>query len=403
MQSEVNTFPSYGPLYGYSPFREVQAFIDGQLAGVAWPFPIIFTGGVVPGLWRPIVGIDAFDLKEDEIDITPWLPLLCDGKPHTFSLRISGLNDHGNGTATLSETTDDYWWVNGKIFVWLDTAGHITTGSSLTRSQPDPTLQVSSNIFKLANGTNETLVYQVTAKRHFSLESTIKLSDGTKTAYWTQDLSYTNFGNYSDQGNIQTNEQMTTGQDISSSGYSKHFSYPLYAYSTISYPQDNLTLTAVVNRGQNIQTFGQGVFPTGLESFAACDTVHNDYRSFQGASLATTQNGTAYYTANQTAKTSFSFGTTEQDMTFSGLSATYGGGGYRNPPKITQSRELFQRHVKAVNSTVVEDHETLTGQDVEHYHGPTHYYGQELLAYPVPESGSGSRFVHGTSGPRDRN
>ena len=73
-QSDVDTFPSYGPLYGYSPFREVQLFIDGILAGVSWPFPIIFTGGIVPGLWRPIVGIDAFDLKEDEIDITVYVP-----------------------------------------------------------------------------------------------------------------------------------------------------------------------------------------------------------------------------------------------------------------------------------------------------------------------------------------
>ena len=70
MQSQVSSFPSYGAIPGYSPFREAELFIDGQLAGVAWPFPIIFTGGVVPGLWRPIAGIDAYDLKEEEIDIT---------------------------------------------------------------------------------------------------------------------------------------------------------------------------------------------------------------------------------------------------------------------------------------------------------------------------------------------
>lgn len=115
MSSETNTFPQTGALLGYSPFREVQLFIDGMLAGVAWPFPIIFTGGIVPGLWRPIVGIDAFDLKEDEIDITPWLPLLCDGNSHNFTIRVSGLTDNGNGTATLSETTGGYWLVTGKV------------------------------------------------------------------------------------------------------------------------------------------------------------------------------------------------------------------------------------------------------------------------------------------------
>jgi hypothetical protein len=46
--STVSTFAN-NTLLGHSPFREVQLLIDGQLAGVAWPFPVIFTGGVVPG------------------------------------------------------------------------------------------------------------------------------------------------------------------------------------------------------------------------------------------------------------------------------------------------------------------------------------------------------------------
>lgn len=81
----VETFPSNeGWLYGCSPFREVQLLIDGQLAGVSWPFPILFTGGVDPGLWRPVAGIDTYDLPSFEIDITPWLSVLCDGQEHTF-------------------------------------------------------------------------------------------------------------------------------------------------------------------------------------------------------------------------------------------------------------------------------------------------------------------------------
>ena len=109
LQSEVSTFPQAGLLLGYSPFREVQLHIDDMLAGVVWPFPIIFTGGIVPGLWRPIVGIDAFDLKEDEIDITPWLPLLCDGRSHTFEIRIAGINDDGKGNGILTEMVGSYW------------------------------------------------------------------------------------------------------------------------------------------------------------------------------------------------------------------------------------------------------------------------------------------------------
>ena len=41
LSSDTQTFPQTGALYGFSPFRELQLFIDGMLAGVAWPFPII--------------------------------------------------------------------------------------------------------------------------------------------------------------------------------------------------------------------------------------------------------------------------------------------------------------------------------------------------------------------------
>ncbi|TVY86261.1 Peptide-N4-(N-acetyl-beta-glucosaminyl)asparagine amidase A, partial [Lachnellula willkommii] len=119
LESNIDTFvPVAGTLYGYSPFREVQVLIDGQLAGVQWPFPVIFTGGVVPGLWRPIVGIDAFDLREHEIDITPWLSVLCDGNEHTFEIRVAGVLDDGENSGTLTETVGSSWYVTGKIFLW---------------------------------------------------------------------------------------------------------------------------------------------------------------------------------------------------------------------------------------------------------------------------------------------
>ena len=110
LSSETSTFP--GTLSGYSPFREVQLYIDGMLAGVVWPFPIIFTGGVVPGFWRPVVGIDAFDLKEDEIDITPWLPLLCDGASHRYDIKIAGLKDNGKGNGVLTQGVGSFWVCN---------------------------------------------------------------------------------------------------------------------------------------------------------------------------------------------------------------------------------------------------------------------------------------------------
>jgi len=123
----VNTFPENpGWLFGYSPFREVQLLIDGKLAGVSWPFPLLFTGGVDPGLWRPIVGIDAYDMPTFDIDVTPWLPLLCDGQPHDFGIKVVAFDSTVKGKVG---TIGQNWWVTGTVFVWLDTHGKQTTGS----------------------------------------------------------------------------------------------------------------------------------------------------------------------------------------------------------------------------------------------------------------------------------
>ena len=51
--SDIDTFANTtGTFPGNGTWREVQLLVDGLLVGVAWPFPIIFTGGVVPGFWR---------------------------------------------------------------------------------------------------------------------------------------------------------------------------------------------------------------------------------------------------------------------------------------------------------------------------------------------------------------
>ena len=310
-----------------------------------------------------IVGIDAFDLREDEIDITPFLPILCDGAAHSFEIRVSGINDTGNGTGVLAETVGSNWPVTGKIFLWLDPEGSVTTGSGPVASIPDPVVQLSSSVGKLPNGTNETLTYQVNAQRTISFTSTINTANGSETASWRQSLSYSNFGNYTEAGNVQVNNQSTTGNDVSSLDYSRSLNYPLYAFSVYGAIRDNITIFANVVRGKDVQTIGQAVFPTGVEPVEEAETGS---QPFQGSLLQTMQNGTATYLSNQTSMTSFSFGSTEQDMTLSGVLTS--GSNAQGDPQVASTSELFQRHVKAVNSTVVEDDESVIGRAVSHDH-----------------------------------
>lgn len=368
--SDVDTFSSTaGTLYGYSPFREVQLLIDGQLAGVYWPFPIIFTGGIVPGFWRPIVGIDAFDLRQHEIDVTPWLPLLCDGASHTFEIRVAGLNDDGAGSAALSETVGSYWVVTGTIFLFLGEAGSLTTGTLPNIDTPLPAIQISSSVTTNSTGANETLTYSIsTLTRDISISSTIKTSNGSRKASWTQNLSYSNFNTLTDEGFVQLTTQNTTGSDRSSSGYANTYSYPLDVNSSFSVNDaGEVGINATLTRGLDFNVFGPSVFPSGIQTFnittpsffspEGASTRQNIQLpaapppSISGALLSTTQSGSAGYFSGL--NSSYSFGTTTQDFDFRGADEL-------NGPDATH--ELYHRHVVAVNSTVTVDEQTLLGK-----------------------------------------
>lgn len=374
LQSDVNTFvPVVGTLYGYSPFREVQVLIDGQLAGVHWPFPVIFTGGVVPGLWRPIVGIDTFDLREHEIDITPWLPVLSDGKEHTFEIRVVGIIDDGRSSGSLTESVGSSWLVTGKIFVWLDSnSKSITTGKAPTSHLPNPTISLSQSLIQNSTGANETLVYTTGVKRSISISSQVTTQNKTFLSTWTQLLSVTNYGKFIAFGAVQQNNHTTTGVDQATGGtvYRSSYTYPLYANSTyIVQPGGNFTIEAELMLGLDLSYQGKPVFPTGLQPFAQLARTAPLVSGFSGTSLSTRQNGTAFYFGAPSVGVSSGFGSTAQEFTFRGVGVS----------GAAANTELYYRNVEAVNSTVVRDFESLVGSEVRSYEVPIKNGGKPQL------------------------
>ena len=181
------------------------------------------------------MGIDAFDLRQHEIDVTPWLPLLCDGTSHTFEIKVAGLDDDGAGHATLSEIVGSYWVITGTVFLFLGEEG-VTTGTLPSTDTPLPEIQISSSFTTdPANKTlNETLTYTTAVTRNISIVSTINTSSGTRTASWNQVLFYSNFNSLTDQGFVQVTSQNTTGSDHSASGYANTYSYPFYGDSSFA-------------------------------------------------------------------------------------------------------------------------------------------------------------------------
>lgn len=353
-------------LFGFSPFREVQVLIDGQLAGVQWPFPVIFTGGVVPSLWNPMVGIDAFDLKEGEIDISPWLGVLCDGKPHNFSINVVGLNDNGGRSAVLSSGVEANWQLTGKIFVWLDKDPKaITTGPAPTISGVQPIIAVTQALTQNATGFNDTVRYTTSVNRAFSVSSSITTSTGTQALSWAQGLTHSDDGVLSNAGANQLNTIATQGTDTSrfpGAGFVTTYSYPLSANVTSTILANGTTrVAAVLSRTKSVsRSVGSGadgfVSPSGLQLFAALPATSNLVGLFTKTSFITTQSGEAALLIPPNGTTTSS-GNGEQMLRF--------GGGTGEALGNDADVELYMRDV-SVDSTgqVLRDAERLGGTDV---------------------------------------
>ncbi|ROV98114.1 hypothetical protein VPNG_08622 [Cytospora leucostoma] len=364
LQSDTSAFADEaGTFPGYSPWREVQVFIDGQLAGVQWPFPVVFTGGVVPSLHRPIVGPDAFDLKEHEIDITAWLPLLSDGNNHTFTIYVAGLLDDDGADATVTQTVGSSWYVTGKIFLWLDDEGSVTTGSAPVVEAADPVINVSHALTQNATGANETLTYDTEVSRFYKVSSTVISQNSSSTVSWTQSLTYSNKGYIWGYGYSQINDFLTTGSDVASTSssavagahYKNEYEYPLWLNTTYGYsPEGNLSLYARLVQGKQVYVEGAAVFPDGLEAFSeGSNATHGS--TYSGSLLDTTKDSSAWLFEYADDSVTIGYGSSDQVLSFGGFTDS------RGSIDATPDQELYHRHVKAVNSTVVYDEQKLTG------------------------------------------
>jgi len=208
-----------GTTFGQGPFREVRLLIDGKIAGAVLPYPVIFTGGIAPSLWRPISAYGAIDLPSYILDVTPFVPLLTDGKAHQFTIDVvSSEADH---------TILQNWYVSGLLQVVTDSSSKPTTGNMTVYDAP--LYAHTSNTGTAGVGT---LDVTVKATRKLHIEADILSGSGKSThVVSTQELSYSNRQSYGDNAVFQVLRQTASGQT-----YSTHngvpsvvdvFSYPL--------------------------------------------------------------------------------------------------------------------------------------------------------------------------------
>jgi hypothetical protein len=124
------TVPSEAPYScqaGNGPYREVQIKVDGRLAGIAAPFPTVWTGGWSnPFLWYVVPGPRAFDIKPIEYDLTPFAGILNDGQPHRVEVAVVGVPEGQPG-----------WSTPVNVLVWQDAKSAHVTGKLTTHENGD--------------------------------------------------------------------------------------------------------------------------------------------------------------------------------------------------------------------------------------------------------------------------
>ncbi|KAK6932984.1 Peptide-N4-(N-acetyl-beta-glucosaminyl)asparagine amidase A [Dillenia turbinata] len=155
---------------GNGAFREVYLSIDGNFVGSEIMIPVIFTGGINPLSWDPVVAIGAFDLPTYDFDLSPFLGNLMDGKDHTFTIGVSD--------------SIPYWLVDANLHLWLDRRPYALKARTVVREAADLKLQRSSK-FKKLDG-----LFKVKAERKSRFAGWVISSVGNLSTTVLQEFKY---------------------------------------------------------------------------------------------------------------------------------------------------------------------------------------------------------------------
>ncbi|KAM1083152.1 hypothetical protein ACFX19_021997 [Malus domestica] len=203
---------------GNGPFREVGVSLDGKVVGAICPFTVIFTGGFNPLLWSSITAIGSYNLPSYDIEITPFLGKVLDGKSHKFGFSVTN--------ALI------VWFVDANLHLWLDKQSTKTEGE-LSEHGSLPLVVSLVLDFKGLNGT-----FFTRGGRSVSSTGWVKSSYGNITIDAIQDLHYSNTMVMNNDGNTQiVNQTIHFNNTVhirppssiihSMSSYKK---FPLYLY-----------------------------------------------------------------------------------------------------------------------------------------------------------------------------
>ncbi|CAD6333900.1 unnamed protein product [Miscanthus lutarioriparius] len=170
---------------GNAAYREVVVSVDRHFAGSFVPFPVIYTGGINPLFWQPVVALGAFDLPTYDVELTPFLGLLVDGKAHEIVLSVV------DGIAE--------WLVDANLHLWLDPASS-NVSAALSR-YTTPRLSISRRYYTRRPLDGR---FEIRAKRKSRFSGWVNSSFGNFTTDVETELEATSLVEFTSQGRNKT-------------------------------------------------------------------------------------------------------------------------------------------------------------------------------------------------------
>lgn len=266
---------------GNTAFRQVDVSIDGQQAGVAPIFPWIYTGGVDPGLWIPIPGVQTLNLLPYRVDLSPFAGVLSNGQPHTVSVTVFNAFNYFTTVAT--------------VLVYEDHGSSQVTGALTedTLATPDPTLVSNITFDSSGNGGGNATV---TNSQSFTIAGFVNTSHGRVNTTvegnvnFSNDQSVTSSATTFGQSVVQTStvkQKTITQHGPFTSTDEKNVSYP-FSISYLETLESNGDITQVSTVDQDFQRKDNNRFE-GSSIFQS--SVNNTVSSKDTATFVPTPTG----------------------------------------------------------------------------------------------------------------
>jgi len=256
-------YPSAG-LCTHGPYREADIALDGTPVAAVHTYPHIYSGGIVPTLWRPIPAIHTLNLYAEHIDVTPFVGRLVDGGSHDLTFTIQNAGDEWTVVATLLLYTDHHA---------AQTHGALTTDEVA----PTATEQVTESGDRITD----------TVARHDVTAGYVDTSAGRIHTRVVRTVAYRNDDTVTGNGLIQHIVQHDAGTQTSTVDgrvAARHaYDYPITIdYSAANFVDDqNFSLTGTVDMSQVLTDSANGssvenVHSSGILSRANGVTSESD-------------------------------------------------------------------------------------------------------------------------------